>query len=620
MRRPIVVTVVATAAVVTGVAAALLAWSTPRPAAATSMVAQESTRVVTRRVWAGNDVNLEGSPSPDGRYLSFSDWNSAGGELSIRDLVVGQNRRVASEGTSSGGDGASAFSPDGRRLVFRGYNDGRSELRLIGVDGTGLRVLVSDSAIAYFGPPDWAATGRDIAVVISHKDRTHALALVTVETGALRILRSFDWRQPTRVSVSHDGRFVAYDFPPSEESRARDVHVVAADGRSEARATEHPANDEILGWAPDGRTLYFVSDREGTEGVWALPMREGRPVGEPTSVRRDLWHFSPLGFSRDSYFYGVTLETASLYTAVVDPERAQVVAAAVELLPRLSTPWGADWSPDGRRVAFIVPPRGREAPSSVLGIYTLATDEFRQIPTTLDFINQFGRPHWAADARSIVVSGQQRGRRGIFRIDLATGRAELLMPGVEPSVFSPELSPDGRTLYFVRGPFADTTNSALVARDLETGAERVLCRCWPVTLAPSPDGSMLAFAPPLNPQGGNSIRLIPAQGGPQRVLYESRTPLAIMNGYGGLAWSRDGRRLLFVRKGNEPGTGYDLMVIPAAGGEPRKLLSAPRIMHLRVHPDGRRIIWGGGQFRAEVWVMENLPGMSAATGTAPSPR
>ena len=620
MRRPIIVTVVA-AAVVTGVAAALLAWSTPRPAAATGMVAQESTRVVTRRVWAGNDVNLEGSPSPDGRYLSFSDW-TAGGELSIRDLIGGQNRRVANEGTSSGGDGASAFSPDGRRLVFRGYNDSlrRSELRLIGVDGTGLRVLVSDSAIAYFGPPDWSANGRDIAVVISRSDRTHALALVTVETGALRILRSFDWRLPTRVSVSRDGRFVAYDFPPSEESRARDVYVVAAEGRSEVRATEHPANDEILGWAPDGSTLYFVSDREGTEGVWALPMREGRPVGAPTSVRRDLWHSTPLGFSRDSYFYGVTLETAALYTAVVDPERAQVVAAPVELLPRLSTPWAADWSPDGRRVAFTVPSRGGLAPSSVLGIQTIETDELREIPTTLDVINHLGRPRWAPDGRSIFVAGQQRGHRGIFRIDLATGRAELLVPGDEPRVFQHEPSPDGRTLYFVRGPVSDSMNSALVARDLETGAERVLCRCWPVTLAVSPDGSTLAFATPLNPQRGNSIRLIPAQGGPQRVLYESRTPLAIMNGYGGLAWSRDGRRLLFVRKVDEPGTGYDLMVIPVAGGEPRKLLSAPRIVFLRVHPDGRRIIWGGGQFRAEVWVMENLPGMGAAAGPAPSPR
>jgi len=618
MRRTIVVTVVA-AAVFTVVAAALAARSASRPA--TGMVAQarlaagESSGVVTRRVWAGNDVNLEGSPSPDGRYLSFADW-TASGELAIRDLVVGQNRHVTNNGTSTGFAEASAFSPDGRRLVFAWYNVslGRYELRLIGVDGTGLRVLVSDSAIAGFGPPDWSANGRDVAVVISRSDRSNALALVTVETGALRTLRSFDWRKPGRVSASHDGRFVAYDFPPSEESRARDVYVVAVDGRSEARATEHPANDEILGWAPDGPTLYFLSDRDGTEGVWALPMREGRPVGAPTSVRRDLWNVTPLGFSRDSYFYGVTLETPSLYTAVVDPEHAQVVTAPVEFLGRQSLVWAADWSPDGRRVAFTVPPRGRPwAPSSVLGIQTIETGELREIPTALDFINPLGRMRWAPDARSIVVGGQQRGSRGIYRVELATGRTEQLVPGDEPRVFQPEPSPDGRTLYFVRGtPDPDSMSSALVARDLETGAERVLCRCWPVTLAVSPDGSTLAFATRMDSQGGRTIRLIPVQGGTQRVLYESRAPLAIGNGYGGLAWSRDGRRLLFVRRVDEPGTGFVLMVIPAAGGEARKLLSAPRIMNLRVHPDGRRIVWGGGQFRAEVWVMENLPGATGA--------
>jgi len=618
MRRTIVVTTVA-AAVFTAVAAALAARSASRPAAATGMVARarpvvgESTGVVTRRVWAGDDVNLEGAPSPDGRYLSFVD--AGGGELAVRDLVEGQNRRVTGAGTWRSFAEASAFSPDGRQLVFAWYNVslGRYELRLIGVDGTGLRVLVSDSAFGGFGPPDWSANGRDIAVGISRNDRTNALALVTVETGALRTLRSFDWRGPGKVSFSRDGRFVAYDFPPSEESRARDVYVVAVDGRSEARATEHPANDEILGWAPDGRTLYFLSDRDGTEGVWALPMREGRPVGAPTSVRRDLWNVTPLGFSRDSYFYGVTLETPSLYTAVVDPDRAQVVTAPVEFLGRRSLVWAADFSPDGRRVAFTVPPRGRPwTPSSVLGIQTIETGELREIPTALDF-NPFGRLRWAPDARSIVVSGQQRGRRGVFRVDLATGRTELLVPGVEPPVFQPEPSPDGRTLFFVRGtPDPDSMSSALVARDLETGAERVLCRCWPVTLAVSPDGSTLAFATRMDSQGGRTIRLIPAQGGTQRVLYESRTGLAIGNGYGGLAWSRDGRRLLFVRHRDEPGTGFDLMVIPAAGGEPRKLLSAPRIMHLRVHPDGRRIVWGGGQFRAEVWVMENLPGASGA--------
>lgn len=609
--------------VVTAVAAALAAWSTPPGMVAQARpAAGDSSRVLTRRVWAGDDVDFEGSPSPDGRYLSFTDW-TAGGNLAIRDLAAGQNRRVTDSRTSRSFAENSAFSADGRRLVFGWHNDSldRYELRLIGVDGTGLRVLVSDSTIAWFGPVDWSANGGDIAVGILRNDRTNALALVTVATGALRILRSFDWRGPGKVSFSRDGRFVAYDFPPAEASRTRDVYVVAVDGSSGARATEHPANDEILGWAPDGRTLFFLSDRDGTEGVWALPMREGRPAGPPISVRGDLWQSSPLGFSQDSYFYGVTLEAPSLYTAVVDLERAQVVAAAERFLPRQSLVWDADWSPDGRRVAFAVPPRGRPAaPSSVLGIYTLETRELREIPTALDVISVFGRPRWAPDARSIVVNGEQRGHRGKYRIDLATGRTDLLVSRQGAPMWEPTLSPDGRTLYFVRGPFRDTTNSELVARDLETAAERVLCRCEAVSLAPSPDGSTLAFVPHSNRQGETSIRLVPVQGGTPRVLYQSRTPVSTGSGYGGLAWSRDGRRLLFARRGAEAGSRWELMVIPVAGGEPRKLLDAPMILNLRVHPDGRRVIWGGGQFRGEVWVMENLPGMSGTTGTAPLPR
>ncbi|MBP1623503.1 MAG: translocation protein TolB, partial [Acidobacteria bacterium] len=36
----------------------------------------------TRRIWTGPDLDFEGSPSPDGRYLSFVDWET--GDLAVR--------------------------------------------------------------------------------------------------------------------------------------------------------------------------------------------------------------------------------------------------------------------------------------------------------------------------------------------------------------------------------------------------------------------------------------------------------------------------------------------------------------------------------------------------------
>src|SRR5690348_1387207 len=42
-----------------------------RLAAISSKVASGSSEMVTRRVWAGPDVDAQGSVSPDGRYLSY---------------------------------------------------------------------------------------------------------------------------------------------------------------------------------------------------------------------------------------------------------------------------------------------------------------------------------------------------------------------------------------------------------------------------------------------------------------------------------------------------------------------------------------------------------------------
>jgi tetratricopeptide (TPR) repeat protein len=50
-----------------------------------------------RQVWAGPLVDIMGAVSPDGRYLSFVDWIS--GDLAIRDLNSGTNRRLTNKGS-----------------------------------------------------------------------------------------------------------------------------------------------------------------------------------------------------------------------------------------------------------------------------------------------------------------------------------------------------------------------------------------------------------------------------------------------------------------------------------------------------------------------------------------
>src|SRR4030043_2436227 len=49
------------------------------------------------QVWSGFGVDICGTVSPDGRYLSFVDWQS--GDLAIREIAAGTNRRLTNKGS-----------------------------------------------------------------------------------------------------------------------------------------------------------------------------------------------------------------------------------------------------------------------------------------------------------------------------------------------------------------------------------------------------------------------------------------------------------------------------------------------------------------------------------------
>ncbi len=64
------------------------------------------------------------------------------------------------------------------------------------------------------------------------------------------------------------------------------------------------------------------------------------------------------------------------------------------------------------------------------------------------------------------------------------------------------------------------------------------------------------------------------------------------------------RRILVVQRA---GAQFEISVVLAEGGAPRRTgIPMNGIRFLRLHPDGRRIAFEGGQAGGEVWVIENL--------------
>jgi Tol biopolymer transport system component len=182
------------------------------------------------------------------------------------------------------------------------------------------------------------------------------------------------------------------------------------------------------------------------------------------------------------------------------------------------------------------------------------------------------------------------------------------------------LAPDGKTLFYALRVNDGKTKpgNVLYVRDFETGRDKELYRAPGRAIrgpALSADGRQLAFAT------REALMVIAAAGGEPRELLRARDgdTSVIANR---LAWMPDGRHLLLTR-GSRASAGrreQEVWRISVAGGEPQRTgLAMPGLRGLCVHPDGRRIAFTAGLPEVELWVMDGLfrraqAGMSSVPG------
>src|SRR5207302_921309 len=171
-------------------------------------------------------INSAGAFSPDGRYFAIAAKRKDRDDLVILDVKRGREERRINVGLN--GLQTPNWSPDGKQLVFTGFSNGFTDLFLINRDGTGLRRLTNDQFADLH--PSWSPDGKTIAFVTDRGGETDfdllrfgnlRIALLHLDTGAIDILGNMDV--------------------------GKNINPV---------------------WAPDGRSLAFVSDRTGIANVF----------------------------------------------------------------------------------------------------------------------------------------------------------------------------------------------------------------------------------------------------------------------------------------------------------------------------------------------------------------
>jgi Tol biopolymer transport system component len=586
--------------------------------------------ITFRKVWVDRGGWLEGSPSPDGRYYSFTDYDT--GDLALRDLITGLNRRLTNNGTSEDYDEwaeSSVISGDGGQIAYAWcINENHYELRVIGIDGSHPRTVYRDKEFCYYiAPHQWTADGKQILAALMRNKEECQFALIPVEGGPVRLLKT-QAPGPWHPSLSPDGRFLVYGGLDKPNGRESDIFLIPLEGGPEVPLIQSPAENICPIWMPTGNKVLFISDRTGTRGFWTIDVVEGKPQGMPQLLKDGVGIVGgavrPNGFTRrGDFFFSTSTGISDVYVTELDLAEGKMLRQPVPVAPRfVGSNVVPSWSPDGRRLAYYRLGDAYAQKPPTLVIQSLETGEAKDIPVKLK-LSPF-RIIWHPSGKSLFVTtfdSPERGHLINYLVDIQTGDHRPIRSHSYPVPGAGDISPDGKTVLFFTGG-EPKLRGGIIACDIETGKEREIARIPDLaaggfpSLRVSPDSKYLALRVPIDGGQWIALRLVPATGGEWRELCRfPRSDLADYSYYD-LAWTPDGSNLLILRNTGKKGM-PELWRIPIASGESQRTgLSMEGIYLVAPHPDGRRIAFdidAGHGSPNELWVLENfLPAVQTA--------
>lgn len=566
--------------------------------------------LTTRRVWTARDgmTNLRlGGPSPDGQFLAYASHFTTG-DLAVRELSSGVARSVTNNASFERADYASVsrFSLDGKRIAY-GWSSGKGyQLRVIDFDGSNEKTVYSNPEVSWIGPVGFSQDGREVLANLQTRSHTGQLAWISLANGTARVLKTLPWASLGNVTLSPNGRYIAYDFA-TEHSPHRNILLLSSDGSKEVALTDGSAKDEAFAWMPDGKWLLFGTDRTGTQELWALPVDDGKVNGAPVPVKADVGRIEPLGTTANgSLFYSIFNSKGSVSVAAVDWEGGEVKPLKA-LAQRAVADFGADFSPDGKWLAYVAH-RGTQLSERFIAVHNLETGNIREVvPKPNLQIWVTGGNKWSPNGKSFLVTGSDDTHGpGAYAIDMTSGTVRPLINRGSNRVQSPNWLPGGKSIIYCSG-------GHIYVRDLETGVDREIITGFEharnVFFALSPDGRQIAFSPLMADLRSGALYVMPLDGGGVRKLLEAPQPELIF----AEGWTPDSRRILFKRYvGPGSSTPPSLWWIAPEASEAHRLADHKK-GGTAFHPDGKRVAFIETSREVEVWVMENLIG---ALGTS----
>jgi eukaryotic-like serine/threonine-protein kinase len=212
-------------------------------------------------VGAADDAYYQPRLSPDGLEIAVQTVQSRAA-IWIHDIRRGVRRRVPFDGFAS----SPLWTPDGKRLVFRGAREGNTNLYWIPKDGGSPAERLTTNALTQF-PASWTPDGRVLVFLqCTFQCDIWALSVDGHDRKVWPVIQTPV--HETYPQLSPDGAWLAY---VSDQSGHNEVWVQPFPGPGEPHQVSTEGGT-LPRWSTDGRSLYYCARPTDSPQPMSLPL------------------------------------------------------------------------------------------------------------------------------------------------------------------------------------------------------------------------------------------------------------------------------------------------------------------------------------------------------------
>lgn len=435
------------------------------------------------------------------------------------------------------------YSPDGNRLAFVSTRTGGGDIYILSLSNGDLKRLTFEDGMEQLDA--WSRDGTWIYFSSGAHDvgGKNDIYRVSSDGGTPMPVSADRFTNEFQGAPSPDGSTIAFAARGNGDQqwwRHGHAHLDESEIWTRKENGSYEKLVDLNGrnvwpmWMPDGKQLYFMSDRSGAQNIWDLTSAKMKQITK-FNDGRVLWPSigydgKAIVFERDFKIWQLDTKNGEAYALPIKLVGSSAIPTVSHLT--LNTFSDLALAPDGKKIAVVA--HGE--------VFAASAKNGGQAIRVTNTPGPESAVEWSPDSTRVAYLSQRDAITHVFVYDFLK-HAETQLTRDPISDQGPRFSPDGKSIAFVRG------KKELRVVDIDSKQERLAASGF---------------------IGGNF-------------------------GPSAFAWSPDSKWLVYANAG--AGTLRNIYVVPAAGGEARQIsfLANTNVNSIQWSPDGKFVLYETGQ-------------------------